>query len=81
METVRNGWSFTVLYSNTSRAHRLGKTNDWVVIYYKQGGRRYQNTVVTADRGKLRGKRVVRGREEETREHYAQAGETRVIAE
>jgi len=33
LHTRRAGHDFTALYSNTERAHRLGKTRDWVVIY------------------------------------------------
>jgi DNA polymerase (family X) len=66
----RQGWSFTALYSNTATAHRLDKTHDWVVIYYETAGQQRQGTVVTAERGKLAGKRVVRGRERECREYY-----------
>jgi hypothetical protein len=68
--TERGDWEFTVLYSNTARAHELDKTHDWVVIYYSRNGRESQATVVTASSGPLKGKRVVRGRETETREHY-----------
>ena len=69
MESERNGWKFTALFSNTSRAHELDKTHDWVVIYYEKKGREDQCTVVTGTRGSLKGKRVVRGREEECRQH------------
>jgi hypothetical protein len=74
MHDTRHGWRFTVLYSNTARAHELDKTHDWVVIYYKpeDGGDEDQSTVVTANSGPLAGKRVVRGREEATRRYYAQ---------
>jgi hypothetical protein len=70
LETERDGWSFTALYSNTARAHELGKTGDWVVIYY-ENGEEDQCTVVTARRGDLQGKRVIRGREEECRRAHA----------
>ena len=70
METAREGWTFTALYSNTARAHELGKTRDWVVIYYERDGQERQNTVVTETSGPLAGKRVVRGRAEETRRYY-----------
>ncbi len=70
MRTKRQGWSFTVLFSNTALAHQRGKTHDWVVIYYEKDGRQQQSTVVTAERGKLAGRRVVRGRERECREYY-----------
>lgn len=67
----RDDWSFTALFSNTARAHELGRTNDWVVIYFaKSGGREQMRTVVTETHGPLEGKRVVRGRESECRKHY-----------
>jgi Holliday junction resolvasome RuvABC DNA-binding subunit len=72
VETEREGWSFTVLFSNTARAHELGTTHDWVVIYYEDGGEEAQCTVVTSNRGQLEGRRVVRGREGECREHYGE---------
>jgi hypothetical protein len=61
----RDGWSFSALYSNTARAHELGATRDWVVIYYERDGAEGQCTVVTERTGPLRGRRVVRGRESE----------------
>lgn len=70
MHTERDGWDFTVLYSNTARAHDLDKTHDWVVIYYSRDGKESQATVVTGGSGPLKGKRVVRGRETETGEYY-----------
>ncbi len=60
-----DGWHFTALYSNTARAHELGRTRDWVVLFYERGGREDQCTVVTESRGVLAGRRVVRGREQE----------------
>ncbi|MEZ4728171.1 MAG: helix-hairpin-helix domain-containing protein [Caldilineaceae bacterium] len=75
MHTERDGWEFTVLFSNTARAHELEATHDWVVIYYRPEGKGQetegQNTVVTETRGLLTGKRVVRGREEEGERYYA----------
>lgn len=64
---LRGGdWHFTVLYSNTALAHRLGKTADWVVICYQAAGQpEGRCTVVTETRGPLSGQRVVRGREDE----------------
>jgi len=67
MHAQRGDWHFTALYSNTERAHRLGQTRDWVVIYYYDGDHREaQCTVVTETHGPLAGQRVVRGRERET---------------
>jgi hypothetical protein len=68
---TRGEWHFTVLFSNTARAHELGKTRDWVVIYFYDADHvERQRTVVTEARGVLAGKRVVRGREDECRAHY-----------
>lgn len=64
--TEKGEWSFTALFSNTARAHDLGKTNDWVVIFYEKGGLEGQATVVTETQGPMTGKRVVRGREAES---------------
>lgn len=69
----RNGWSFTALFSNTARAHELGTTHDWVILYYERDGHEKQCTVVTERRGDLEGRRVVRGREDECRQWYAHA--------
>lgn len=64
-------WHFTVLFSNTARAHELKRTRDWVVIYfYDDHHQEGQHTVVTETAGPLRGKRVVRGREAECRAYY-----------
>ena len=68
--TDRNGWRFRALFSNTALAHRLGRTNDWVVVYFDDGFNSGQRTVVTETHGDLRGRRVVRGRERECRAHY-----------
>ncbi|MEQ8763059.1 MAG: helix-hairpin-helix domain-containing protein [Planctomycetota bacterium] len=61
----RGGYRFTVMFSNTAHAHELGKTSDWVVIYFERDGGEGQCTVVTETRGPLEGRRVVRGRESE----------------
>jgi hypothetical protein len=72
LHTRRDEWAFTALFSNTARAHEAEKTDDWVVIYYEREGQdEHQRTVVTATQGSLAGRRVVRGREAETRQHYA----------
>jgi DNA polymerase (family 10) len=70
--TEKDGWDFTALFSNTKRAHELGRTDDWVVIYYEKDGGEDQGTAVTAQRGPLVGKRVIRGREKECREYYSE---------
>ncbi len=71
LHTTRDHWHFTALYSNTARAHQLGRTADWVVIYfYDDHHREGQHTVVTETHGSLQGRRVVRGREAECLQYY-----------
>lgn len=68
LHTDRDGWHFTALFSNTARAHELGRTDDWVVLYYYDGDHREgQCTIVTETHGPAAGRRVVRGREAESR--------------
>ncbi|MBI1171380.1 DNA-binding protein [bacterium] len=60
----RDDWHLTLLWSNSALAHRLGKTTDWVVVYFhKDGLPEGRCTIVTEIRGPLAGHRVVRGRE------------------
>jgi len=72
LHTGRADWHFTVLFSNTAQAHKLNKTDDWVVIFYEKDGVEDQATVVTEIRGDLKGKRVVRGREQECKKYYSE---------
>jgi len=75
LHTHRDGWHFTALYSNTATAHKFKRTHDWVIVYfYDDEHVEGQHTVVTETRGPLAGQRVVRGRETECRELYAQKG-------
>jgi hypothetical protein len=72
LHTQRDDWHFTLMYSNTARAHELKRTHDWVVVYfYDDHHQEGQCTLVTEPRGALAGRRVVRGRELECREYYA----------
>lgn len=70
LHTQRGPGHYTVLFSNTARAHRLGRTRDWVIIYEDGAFAGRQHTVITAQRGPLAGKRVVPGREAECRAYY-----------
>lgn len=66
LHTERDPWHFTVLFSNTARAHELGNTADWVIIFYSSDHQvEDQCTVVTETNGPLKGQGVVRGREQE----------------
>lgn len=67
----RGDWHLTLLFSNTAQAHRLGRTGDWVVVFFHHGdGPEAQCTVVTETVGPLKGKRVIRGREDACADHY-----------
>jgi len=70
LHTERGDWHLTALFSNTARAHELGRTHDWVVIFYARDGNEGQCTIVNETRGPLVGQRVVRGREKECRERW-----------
>lgn len=70
LHAERGPWHLTALYSNTGRAHELGRTREWVVIYVEIDGHEEQFTVVTENRGPQSGRRVVRGRERECSEFY-----------
>lgn len=67
LHTQRGERHYTAMFSNTERAHRLGKTRDWVVLFGDGRGGQRQWTVVTETAADQRGQRVVRGREEECR--------------
>jgi DNA polymerase (family X) len=70
LHTRRGKRDFTVLFANTQRAHQAGMTRDWVVIYADDGSRELTSTIVTAARGPLKGRRVIRGREEQSAAYY-----------
>ncbi|HEX5445446.1 MAG TPA: helix-hairpin-helix domain-containing protein [Pirellulales bacterium] len=66
----RGGRRYTVLYSNTARAHEAEAIHNWVVIYRDDQAGAGQWTVITAELGPLHGRRIVRGREGECRDYY-----------
>lgn len=70
LHTARGPRHYTALYSNTPRAHQMGATRDWVVLYYDADGGESQCTVITSQVGRLKGLRIVRGREPECERHY-----------
>lgn len=63
---------YMAMFSNTARAHQMDMTRDWVVLYYDGGRGERQCTVITGQRGALKGKRLVRGREAECMRYYQQ---------
>lgn len=73
LHTERGDRHYTALYSNTAHAHELGMHTDWVVIYledYRHLGQHGRWTVITSQFGKLRRKRIVRGREKDCVVYY-----------
>ena len=70
LHTTRGGRHYTALFSNTPRAHRLGATWDWVVLYWDGPLGEGQATVITSRRGRLEGLRIIRGREVECGRYY-----------
>lgn len=65
LETTREGWQMTAMFSNTERAHQLQKTRDWVVIRCRIEAHpeRLFTVVTEPDDGSPGGQRVVRGRQ------------------
>lgn len=70
LHTVRQDRHYTALFSNSARAHELNTTKDWVVVYRDDDKQHGRWTVITSQFGKLRGCRIIRGREDECREWY-----------
>jgi len=63
LHTVCGERHYTALFSNTAHAHKLGKTQDWVILYYDGGASERQSTVITSQFGALKGQRIVRERD------------------
>jgi hypothetical protein len=73
LHVTRDGLHYTALYSNTALAHQLGRTRDWVVLFfYDDDHVEGQQTIVTETHGPLAGRRVVRGREAECLAYYSE---------
>ncbi len=60
LHTSRGDRHYTAMYSNSARAHALGHTNDWVVIYADDHGQG-RWTVVNETRGPRAGRQTVLG--------------------
>ena len=75
LHTERGGRQYTALFSNTARAHRLGRTDDWVVIYWEDGGSEGRCTVITAHGRAGHDRRIVRGYDD----HEQEVGGTAVV--
>jgi DNA polymerase (family X) len=74
MHTARDGRHYTVLFSNTARAHKQAKTRDWVVLFCDNGDTERRFTVITSEFGRLQGERIVAGHEAECGKYYERAG-------
>ena len=70
LHTARKQRHYTALFSNTARAHELGKTRDWVVLFCDNGDIEHRFTVITSEFGRLQGRRIVVGREAECEKYY-----------
>ena len=70
LHTQRGDRHYTAMFSNTARAHRLGTTHDWVILYQDGESGAHQCTVITSHQGPLEGRRIVRGREAECQEYF-----------
>ena len=66
LHTRRGPRRYTALFSNTARAHRAGKTRDWVVLYCDDGRGEGRYTAITATFGPQEGQRVIAGHEHAT---------------
>jgi hypothetical protein len=75
LHTQRGLHQYTALYSNTARAHELGMTHDWVVVFRDDHDGHGQWTLITSQFGPLRGKRIIRGREAECDAFYSRERE------
>jgi hypothetical protein len=75
LHTVRELRHYTALFSNTARAHALRKTRDWVLLYWDGGQGETRCTVITSEFGRLKGQRIVRGREDECEQYYRACGQ------
>jgi putative hydrolase len=73
LHTDRGSRHYSAMFSNTARAHDLGRTRDWVILYLDGSGHSRQYTVITSQYGALRGRRIVRGREAECQEYFRRA--------
>jgi DNA polymerase (family 10) len=72
LHTHRTNRHYTALFSNTARAHEVGMTHDWVIVYRDDHDGHGQWTVITSQFGPLRGQRIIRGREGECAACYTQ---------
>ena len=71
LEVTRGPRRYTVAFSNSPLALRFHRTRDWVVLrYHEEDGGAGHATVVTARLGPMKGRRLVRGREQDCFAYY-----------
>jgi hypothetical protein len=80
LHVERGGRQYTAMFSNTARAHQQEHVRDWVVVYRDDAQGYGQWTVITSRYGPLAGRRIVRGREAECRQHYRQLTAQQLLA-
>lgn len=73
LHTHRGDRHYTAMFSNTARAHEMGTTHDWVVIYRDDAAGDGRWTIITATFGPMVGRRVAAGRESECAVFYETA--------
>lgn len=62
--------AYYAYYANSVRSHQLDHLHDWVVVYCLDKEMFGRWTILTSTYGRLRGKRIVRGRESQCTEFY-----------
>ena len=70
LHTQRGDRHYTALFSNTARAHKLGTTRDWVILYLDDETGSQRCTVITSHHGPSEGRRIIAGRETESQEYF-----------
>lgn len=80
LHTTRGKRHYSVLFSNTARAHDLFKTREWVVLYFDGHDGESRAMVITADFGAARGRRIIRGRENECEAYYRDVAAAAAVA-
>ncbi|QDT02104.1 hypothetical protein K227x_04750 [Rubripirellula lacrimiformis] len=66
----RNGRHYTAMFSHTANANQQHATHDWVVVYRDDANAHGRWTIITSKFGKLKGLRIVRGREDDCQDYY-----------
>lgn len=73
LRVKRKNRRFCAYYANSVRSHQLDHLHDWVVVHCLDKEAFGRWTILTSTYGRLRGKRIVRGRESECNEFYGAA--------